>query len=56
MEEKVVQEVVKAAKDGKLACGVALEIAKNLGCDTALVGKAANDNKIKIVSCSLGCF
>lgn len=56
MEEKVVEEVKKASKEGKLACGTALEIAKNLGCSPALVGKAADDNKIKIVSCSLGCF
>ena len=56
MEDKVRAEVLKAAQNGKLPCGQALEMAKKLGCETALIGKVANEEKIKIVACSLGCF
>lgn len=56
MKEKVREEVLKEAKGGKLPCGSALQLAGRLGCDPSLVGEVANEEKIKIVACSLGCF
>lgn len=56
MEEKIKDELTKAAKDGKIACKTALEMAKSLGCEPSEIGKAANELKIKVVACSLGCF
>lgn len=56
MEEKIREELQKAAKEGKVACAVALELAKTLGCEPSAIGKVANEQKIKIVACSLGCF
>ncbi len=56
VEAKVKEAVAKEAKSGKLACKKALKLAEKLGCDPSVVGQAANDADIKIVSCSLGCF
>ena len=56
MEEKIKEALKKEAKEGKVACAVALELAKTLGCEPSEIGKVANDEKIKIVACSLGCF
>lgn len=56
MKEKVREEVLKEAKGGKLPCGTALALSEKLGCEPSLVGEVANEEKIKIVACSLGCF
>lgn len=56
MKEKVREEVKKEAKEGKLACKNALAMGERLGCGPALVGEVANEEGIKIVACSLGCF
>ncbi|MDK2821669.1 MAG: hypothetical protein PWP31_1634 [Clostridia bacterium] len=57
-QEVVKAEVKEAAKnhDGKLPCIVAQEIAKRLEVPARLVGQAADDLKIKIIKCELGCF
>ncbi|MDI6892555.1 MAG: hypothetical protein QMD08_06150 [Actinomycetota bacterium] len=52
-----VREVVKEkARDGKLSCPEARKIAKELGVPTREVGCAANELKIKLYGCELGCF
>lgn len=56
MEEKIKAALEAESKNGKIACKTALEMAKTLGCDPAEIGKAANEMKIKVVACSLGCF
>lgn len=56
MEEKIKAELAKIAKEGKVPCAMALELAKSLGCEASVVGKVADELKIKVVACSLGCF
>lgn len=56
MEAKIKTALEAEAKNGKIACKTALELAQKLGCDPSKVGEAANEMKIKVVGCSLGCF
>jgi LAO/AO transport system kinase len=56
MEEKVKEELLRRAADGKIGCHEARSIAEELGATYAEVGRAANELKIKITDCELGCF
>ena len=56
MKDKIREELLAAAKDGKVSCKTGLGLAEKLGCDPSLVGEVANEESIKVVSCSLGCF
>lgn len=56
IDQKILEEVKNKAKDGKLPCAVALKLAEEKKISPLLVGEAANQLEIKIVSCSLGCF
>jgi len=42
--------------DGIITCAQALGLAKKLGVAPAAVGAAADDLRIKIRDCQLGCF
>ena len=55
-DEKVLQEVKRRCQDRYLPCGLAFQIAEDLGVTPLLVGQAANQLGIKIVNCQLGCF
>ena len=58
--DKVLQGLLEAVKieapNGTLSCCKALELAEKLEVTPSEVGQAANDLKIKIVRCELGCF
>ncbi|MFX4261097.1 hypothetical protein ACOBQJ_02725 [Pelotomaculum propionicicum] len=56
IKQEVLDAVRQAAKDGKLTCTEARKLAQDLKVATGTVGKAANELKIKIKSCELGCF
>ena len=57
MDNKALEEELKASLiEGKLPCAVAFKIAKKLKVAPKEVGAAANELKIKISSCQLGCF
>lgn len=56
LPEKVLEAVKNAANEGKLTCAEANALAEKLGVEPLLIGKAANELKIKIKSCQLGCF
>jgi hypothetical protein len=57
MDNKALEDEVKASLvNGKLPCAVAFKIAKKLNVAPKDVGNAANELKIKIASCQLGCF
>lgn len=56
MEEKVREEIKKRAKNYRLPCTVAREIAMELSVSLKEIGMAADDLKIKITDCELGCF
>jgi len=55
-KEKLKEEMLKKAVNGKLSCAVARKIADNLGISYKEVGDMANDLGIKIKDCQLGCF
>ena len=54
--EKVREAVKAKSEEGRIACAVALKLAKDLEVPPMEVGKAANELDIKITKCSLGCF
>jgi hypothetical protein len=56
LDERIVKELKARAEDGRIPCGVALKLAEELGVSPQEVGRAANELKIKVVNCSLGCF
>ncbi|GAB4388873.1 MAG: hypothetical protein Kow0025_10770 [Thermodesulfovibrionales bacterium] len=47
---------MKKAVDGRIPCAAARAIAEDLGVSYAEVGRAADELKIRITSCELGCF
>lgn len=54
--ENVLEAVKKAAPDGRINCADARALAQELGVPYGLIGKAADELKIKIKGCQLGCF
>ena len=56
IDEKILQAVKEAGIDGKLSCGQARALAEKLQVPVKIVGEAADQLKIKIKDCQLGCF
>lgn len=56
IDPRIVEELKKRSEEGRIACAVALKLAEELKVSTQEIGKAANELKIKITNCSLGCF
>ncbi len=54
--DRVKQLLKERAMDGRLTCPAARQIAEELKVPYREVGKAANELKIKIKNCELGCF
>jgi len=54
--EEIKDLMLKEAVDGKLSCTDARRLAVELAVPTAEIGRLANELKIKIFSCELGCF
>ncbi|MDR1701663.1 MAG: hypothetical protein LBR56_02680 [Sporomusaceae bacterium] len=54
--EAIVAKVKEAAKDGRLSCAAAFKLANEENVAPAVIGKAADTAKIKIINCQLGCF
>lgn len=54
--EQLKLEIQKVIEDNHLSCAQAFAIADKLGVTLGSVGNAANDLKVKIVACRLGCF
>jgi len=52
LEKKITESLV----DGKLPCAVAFKIARELKVPLKDIGQAANEMKVKIAACQLGCF
>jgi len=48
--------IKKKATDGKITCAVLRKIAEELGVPYKEAGETANELKIKIRDCDLGCF
>jgi hypothetical protein len=56
MEDRIKEELTNKAKNGRLPCAVARQIARDLSVPYRKVGEAADELKIKIIECELGCF
>lgn len=56
MDEKIRAELEGKSREGRITCAVARKIAEDLGVAYKEVGQAANELKIRINSCDLGCF
>ncbi|MFY9114816.1 MAG: hypothetical protein WAO23_06205 [Dethiobacteria bacterium] len=54
--EIIKTKVREASKEGILSCSTAFQLAEELGCDPMEIGRAADELKIKIMHCRLGCF
>ena len=54
--EKLTESIKNKAKDNKISCKVALELAAELGVSPSKVGEEINNLGIKIAGCQLGCF
>ena len=54
--DKVLEAVKEAAPEGRLSCADAHDLAKRLNVELLMVGKAADELKIKLKNCQLGCF
>jgi hypothetical protein len=55
-KEKIRAALREGAVDGKISCPRAKKIAKDLSVPLKEVGNTANEIKIKITDCELGCF
>lgn len=56
IKPEVLEAVRKAAREGRITCTEARKLAGELKVSPKVVGMAANELKIKIKSCELGCF
>lgn len=56
LKPEVLQAVKEAASDGRLTCTEARKLAETLGVSPAEIGQAADELKIKLTACELGCF
>ncbi|MGI6491099.1 MAG: hypothetical protein GX949_04650 [Peptococcaceae bacterium] len=56
VSSEVLEALKSAAGDGKISCTAARKLAADLKVPVGVVGAAADQLKIKIIACELGCF
>jgi DNA-binding transcriptional MocR family regulator len=56
MEDKIKESIKQKALNNRLPCPVARKIAEELSVSFKDVGRAADELKVKITGCELGCF
>jgi hypothetical protein len=56
MDYELQKKIKTASVNGKLPCEAAFKIAKELKIDPKSVREAADELRIKISACQLGCF
>ena len=56
MNAKIIEEIKKKAVNNRLSCAVARRIAEELSVPYKEIGKTADELKVKITGCELGCF
>lgn len=56
VDAAVLEAVQRAAAQGRLSCGAARKLARDLNVANRVIGDACDQLKIKIHSCELGCF
>ncbi len=55
-KEELQKRIKEEAKDSRLSCQKAFELASELNCLPADIGACCNEMKVKIYGCQLGCF
>jgi LAO/AO transport system kinase len=56
-KRKILEDAIKnASRDGKITCAILRNIAEKSNVSYKLAGRVADDLKIKIRNCDLGCF
>jgi len=53
---EIAMRLKAAAVEGRVKCADAFAIARECGVGRAMVGRVANEIRIKISDCQLGCF
>jgi len=56
MNDKIAEEIRKKAVNDRLLCAAARKIAEELAVPYKEVGRTADELKVKITGCELGCF
>jgi len=56
LSEQILKAVKELSPDGKMTCAAARKLAEELKVPYNVIGSAADELKIKIQSCDLGCF
>ncbi len=56
IKPEVLEAVKQQAKEGRIACAAARKLAEEFKVPYRVIGEAADELKIKIHSCELGCF
>ena len=56
MNDKIAEEIREKAVDNRLPCAAARRIAEELSVPYKEVGRTADELKVKITGCELGCF
>jgi len=56
MNDKIAEEIRKKAVNDRLPCAAARRIAEELTVPYKEVGRTADELKVKITGCELGCF
>jgi len=56
LDEKTVEAVQQRAKDGRLGCADAFQIAGDLAVSPSMVGRAADALDVRLARCQLGLF
>jgi len=54
--ENIKNKLVELAKEGKLTCVEAHQLAESEGVSLVIIGEVAKDAGVKISDCQLGCF
>ena len=55
-KEEIKQKILKAARDGRAACEVLLELAERTQTPPREIGRLCSEMDIHIAACQLGCF
>lgn len=53
---EILKAVEEAVVEGKISCEAAHQLAEKLKVSKEVIGEAANQLKVKISTCQLGCF
>jgi hypothetical protein len=56
MKKRIAEEIKKKAVNNRLSCTAARKIAEELSVSYKEVGRTADELKVKIAACELGCF